>query len=274
MRASLGVPFRLRDAQSRVVGWAASPYTWGMRRYEQLGRVFTQIGSLPFTEVERAVAYSLEHEIPFLPELTALGDAMLEYVEEPGRLSCLQAFKRNRFDVVKVQCIGPATLIQSGYDEDDAISRVYRHVEAILDGLHAEEIILFLDEPALGYVGFDYQRLWNPLFESFPVVRGMHTCGNMQWDRLFEAEIDLISFDASQYPITKYYTERNGKRIAWGIAGIDDVADYRAGDLITLPCGLPHLGHTEKEADERLRLLGDVAASLRSRRPGRVGTTG
>ncbi|MCK5245706.1 hypothetical protein KAR02_02335, partial [Candidatus Bipolaricaulota bacterium] len=110
----------------------------------------TQIGSLPFSEVDQAVAYSLEHDIPFLPELTARGDAMMVYVKDPGKLSCLAAFKRNRFETVKVQCVGPATLLQSGYEEDDAISRIYRHIEAILDGLAAEEMILFLDEPALG----------------------------------------------------------------------------------------------------------------------------
>ncbi len=235
-----------------------------MRRYEKEGKLITQIGSLPFADVDRAVAYSLDHDIPFLPELTALGDAMLHYIKEPGHLSCLDAFKRHRFDTVKIQCIGPATLLQNGYDEDDAISRVYAHIEAILDGLAADETILFLDEPALGYAGFDYRRLWVPLFESFPVVRGVHVCGNMQWDQLFDAEIDIISFDASKYDITKYYQQsRNEKRIAWGIERLEHVADYRPGDLITLPCGMPHRAHTEAQAKEQFGMLRDVAESIR-----------
>lgn len=238
-------------------------YTAAMHRYEEQGKLITQIGSLPFTDVDRAVAYSLEHDIPFLPELTALGDAMLHYIEEPGSLSSLTAFKKHQFDTVKVQCIGPATLIQNGYDEDDAISRIYAHIEAILDGLTAEETILFLDEPALGYAGFDYQRLWAPLFESFSVVRGVHVCGNMQWDQLFDAAIDVISFDASKYDITKYYEPRNGKRIAWGIERLEDVADYRPGDLITLPCGMPHRAYTEEQAMQRFDVLRGVAESLR-----------
>jgi hypothetical protein len=231
--------------------------------YERSRKLVTQIGSLPFTDVERAIAYSLEHEIPFLPELTALGDAMLRYIEEPGRLSCLDAFKRNRFETVKVQCIGPATLLGSGFEEDDAIARVYRHVEAILDRLRAEEIILFLDEPALGYVGFDYGRLWEPLFESFPVVRGVHVCGNMQWDHLLSAAIDIVSFDASRYDITKYYEDREPTRIAWGIERVDDVADFRPGDLITLPCGMPHKAYSEEDADRRLAMLRAAAAAVR-----------
>lgn len=226
--------------------------------------MITQIGSLPFTDVDIAVAYSLQHDIPFLPELTALGDGMLEYVKDPGRLSCLAAFKKQRFETVKVQCIGPATLIQSKYDKDDAVMRVYQHVEAVLDGLQADEIILFLDEPALGYIGFDFVRLWEPIFDSFPVTRGVHTCGNMQWDQLFAAPIDIISFDASKYDISKYYADRNGKRIAWGITNVEQVTDYRPGDLITGPCGLPHLTHTEADAHARLALLQQAAEALRA----------
>ena len=226
----------------------------------------TQIGSLPLTDVDNAVAYSLRHDIPFLPELTAKGDAMMRYIKEPGKLSCLDMFKRCEFDVVKVQSIGPATLIQSGYEEDDAIARVYAHIEAILDGLRAQEILLFLDEPALGYVGFDYQRLWAPLFESFAVVRGVHVCGNMQWDHLLDASIDIISFDASKYDITKYYEARDDKRIAWGIETQADIADFRPGDLLTLPCGMPHTGYSPVQAEDRRQMLLAAAAAMGERR--------
>ena len=76
---------------------------------------------------------------------------------------------------------------------------------------------------------FDYRRLWEPLFETFPVVRGIHVCGNMQWDHLLDAEIDIVSFDASTFDITKYYGERGEARIAWGIEAPEDVRDFRPG---------------------------------------------
>ena len=236
-----------------------------MHRYQGSGKRITQIGSLPFDDVAQAVAYSLRHEIPFLPELTARGDAMMRYIEQPGRLSCLAAFQAHRFDTVKVQCVGPATLVGNGYEEDDAVARVYRHVESILDGLRAEEIILFFDEPALGYVGFDYKRLWTPLFESFPVVRGVHVCGNMQWDHLLDAPIDIVSFDASRYDITRYYEDRGETAIAWGIERIDDVADFAPGDLITGPCGMPHNAFSAGDAERRLEVLIAAAARVRDR---------
>ncbi len=221
------------------------------------------MGSLPFRDVDRAVAYSLQHDIPFLPELISLGEAMLEYIKNPGRLSCLEKFKEHEFEVVKVQCIGPATLISAGYEENDALLRIYTHIEHILDDLRAKEIILFLDEPALGYVGFDYERLWQAIFPNFSVIRGVHVCGPMQWDLLFNAEIDIISFDASKYDITKYYKERKGKRIAWGIQKAEDIKDFQKGDLITPPCGLGTKLFTEADAEAKFRQLREIAGSYR-----------
>ncbi|MCI2424474.1 hypothetical protein LM597_01240 [Candidatus Acetothermia bacterium] len=224
--------------------------------------MITQIGSLPFTSVEEAVAYSLAHSIPFLPELPALGDEMLSYIKEPGKLSCRKEFQRKRFSTVKIQVIGPATLLFTGYEEDDALLRIYTHIERIIDGLCAEEIILFLDEPALGQAGFDYMRLWEVIFSSFQVIRGVHVCGNMQWDMLFSAEIDIISFDASQYDITQYYQSRQGKRIAWGINSSEQIRDFRIGDLITPPCGLSPRAFTVESCQPTLDLLRRTANRL------------
>ena len=203
-------------------------------------QVTTQIGCLPYDDIDKAVEYSLQHDIPFLPELSKLGDAMMDYIERPGNMSCLDTFKErvSGRKTVKVQCVGPATLILAGYDQDDAFSRAYQHIEALTNGLDAENIILFLDEPALGQAGFDYRQLWSPLFESFDVTSGVHVCGNMNWDELFGSEIEIISFDASKFDITKYPGYRNGKRIAWGVEAAEDVKDFQEGDLLTPPCGM------------------------------------
>ncbi|UCG56166.1 MAG: hypothetical protein JSU70_14995 [Phycisphaerales bacterium] len=220
-------------------------------------KIVTQIGSLPYDNVDEAVEYSLRHHIPFLPELPKLGDAMLEYIKTPGRLSCLSGFKQkvSSREAVKIQCVGPATLILSGYTEDEAISRIYQHIAAVIDGLHVSNIILFLDEPALGQVGFDYKGLWAPLFDSFNVTSGVHVCGNMNWDELFCSDIDIISFDASRYDVTKYPAYRNDKRIAWGIEDPDDVKDFRAGDFLTLPCGMGPKLYSPDDCEPSLKKL-------------------
>ena len=227
-------------------------------------RIVTQIGTLPYDDVEQAVDYSLRHDIPFLPELPKLGDAMLDYIKSPGKLSCLETFKQKveGFEMVKIQCVGPATLLLSGYSEDEAITRTCQHIDAIVNGLNVGGIILFLDEPALGQVGFDYQRLWSPLLESFNTTSGVHICGNMNWDELFSSDIDIISFDASKYDIAKYPGYRNGKRIAWGIKTKGDVKDFQQGDLLTLPCGMGPKFYNIDDCELNLKNLLQVADSL------------
>jgi len=220
-------------------------------------RVITQIGSLPYDNVKDAVKYSLKHDIPFLPELPLLGDSMLDYIKNPGMLSCLDEFSRavKGNELVKVQCVGPITLIQEGYEEDDAIRRCYQHISSILDKLDVKETILFLDEPALGQSGMDFFRLWAPLFASFNIVSGVHVCGNMDWDKLFNSPIKIISHDSSQYDITKYPRYRNGKRIAWGINRKEDIKDFREGDLLTLPCGIGSKLFCVEDAERSLEML-------------------
>jgi hypothetical protein len=227
-------------------------------------KIITQIGSLPYDDVDKAVGYSLRHDIPFLPELPKRGDAMMDYIKNPGNLSCLETFKRKTEGrkTVKVQCIGPATLILAGYSEDEAIARTCQHIEAILDGLQAENIILFLDEPALGQAGFDYHRLWAPLFESFDVTPGVHVCGNMNWDELFNSQLEIISFDALKYDITKYPAYRKGKRIAWGLETREDVKDFQKGDLLTLPCGMGPKLYSTDDCERWLGKLLEIANEL------------
>ncbi len=61
-------------------------------------KVITQIGSIPYQDVKQAVKYSLKHDIPFLPELPKLGDGVLDYIKNPGKLSCLEEFKKHSFE--------------------------------------------------------------------------------------------------------------------------------------------------------------------------------
>jgi hypothetical protein len=201
-------------------------------------KIITQIGSLPLEDVGVAVEYSLKHDIPFLPELPKRGDAMLEYIKHPGKMSCLEELKKHTFETVKIQCVGPATLMLSGYKEDEAVQRACEHITAIMNGLDAKEVILFLDEPALGQSGVNFQQMWEALFATFDVVPGVHVCGNMDWDLLFNSPVEIISFDASKFDLTKYSKYRSGKRIAWGVDKKEDIKDFRKGDLITLPCGI------------------------------------
>lgn len=225
-------------------------------------KIITQVGSLPFEDVKEAVAYSLKHDIPFLPELPKKGDAMLEYIKTPGKLSCLGEFKKHEFETVKIQCVGPATLTLGGYAGDVAVARILEHVTVVLDGLEAKETILYLDEPALGSSGINYKDLWEALFSSFNVIRGVHVCGNMDWDLLFDSDIQIISFDASLFDLTKYSKYRSGKRISWGVKEAKDVKDFKAGDLITLPCGMGTPLYKAEDCEKSLKKLQDITEEV------------
>ena len=225
-------------------------------------KIITQIGSLPYEDASEAIKYSLRHDIPFLPELPKRGESMLDYIQNPGQLSCLGEFKKHRFTTVKIQCVGPATLISSGYTEDEAMTKIDGHVSAIVAGLNAEEIILVLDEPNLGQVGFDFERLWAPIFGTFKVISGVHTCGNMDWDRLFKSKIEIISFDASRFDITQYLGYRGSKRIAWGVKREENVKDFREGDLLTLPCGMSPEKYSPDDCEIELKRLKQIARKI------------
>ena len=226
-------------------------------------KIITQVGSLPLEDIGEAVAYSLKHDIPFLPELPKRGDAMMEYIKHPGKLSCLAEFKKNKFETAKIQCVGPATLMLGGYSEDEAMKRAFEHIQAITDGLKADQIILFLDEPALGQTGVNFNELWEALFSGLDVKKGVHTCGNMDWDLMFASGIDIVSFDASQFDITKYSKYRSGKRIAWGINKKEDIKDFQQGDLITLPCGMGSPIYKPGDCEPKLQQLSKIAEGLK-----------
>lgn len=214
-------------------------------------RIITQIGSLPYDNVENAVKYSLRHDIPFLPELPKLGEYMLDYIKNPGTLACSDEFKKHDFHEVKVQCVGPAALIRNGYDRDEAIEKTRSHISAILKGLKSKKTILFLDEP-LCEANLYQKKLWDETFRGFNVVRGIHNCGDVKWNEMFDSDIEIISFDASRYKISG---GRNGKRIAWGIESPKDAAGFQEGDLITLPCGMSPTKYHEADCERNLEML-------------------
>src|SRR3989344_1443210 len=96
----------------------------------------TQIGSLPHHTVADAVAYSRKHPIPFLPErVVSNSEYMLKLVNDPGRLSCLDAFVKEPFVVqVKVQCMGPMALMrEERCNAREAVGKIRAYLDIIFD---------------------------------------------------------------------------------------------------------------------------------------------
>ncbi len=244
--------------------------------------MITQIGSLPYESVAKALEYSLKHDIPFLPELPKKGDLMTDYIRHPGKLSCLEDFARetNGYPLVKIQGVGPATIVSATkreLNETKAVRIASAHLSTIVNALDAKNIILFIDEPSLETAGYDYAKngmskeeyesmglisvqyrpAWERLVDDLKknvdysrIILGVHTCGNADWKSLGSLDfLDIISFDASRYAnvfdAQEFYAHK--KNVAWGIKSRRDISVFEDRDLITPPCGLANLDDEECE---------------------------
>jgi len=194
---------------------------------------------------------------------------MLEYVKERATELFLRRFQERvaGLDTVKVQCIGPATLILSGYSEDEAISRAYQHITAILDDLRVRQVISSWTSRLWARWASTTSGCGRLSSRASPSTPESTSAANMNWDDLFRSSVEIISFDASQYDITKYPAYRNGKRIAWGIQSRENVKDFRDGDLLTLPCGHGPKVYTPADCDGSLKKLQKVAGDLKVEAP-------
>ncbi|MGA1824886.1 MAG: hypothetical protein ACMUIP_09490 [bacterium] len=95
-----------------------------------------------------------------------------------------------------------------------------------------ENAFMYVDEPGLQYIfsalsGYDDQRAKHDMNIFFSMInrpRGVHLCGNPDWDFLFNLDLDILSLDAytnreiiaSCGPSIRKFLDRGGM-ISWGI---------------------------------------------------------
>jgi hypothetical protein len=220
----------------------------------------TGVGLVPHKTVGGAMRYVQKHNVLFLPELYKRGESMENIIaqadkpENAGKLLCTDRFKEIDHKVTKVQCVGPVTAMNfaANYTKEDALGRVTNYLIATLDGLKAEKVYVCLDEPILGASGLPFEKYFKEIFDGldaifgdkFKIVRTVHTCGNMNWGRLFASGIGAVSFDASMYgrmllkdPGYSGFRKQGGK-ILWGVSLKRDIFDPYEGDGITATCGM------------------------------------
>lgn len=108
--------------------------------------------------------------------------------------------------------------------------------------------IIFLDEPYLSMIGSPYVSLnkeevillFNELLKEFKGLKGVHCCGNTDWEMVLKLPIDIISFDAYNYSeqFLLYSKEiKNflecGKAVAWGIVpSVEKVRNENKENLV------------------------------------------
>ena len=171
----------------------------------------------------------------------------------------------------------------------------------------SKNTIMFLDEPYMSAYGatgviLSEERIISLLDEVFAGIsglKGIHCCGNTDWSILFKTTMDILSFDAYNYPgslslypeATKAFLKRGGT-IAWGIVPTDEEALAKetasglqdrleeaiapftrhgipfktliAQGLLTPSCGLGSLVNVDL-VGRALELLTELSASIRKR---------
>jgi hypothetical protein len=190
----------------------------------------TGVGSLPFTDPERAAAHAVAaYDIPFCPQLPRLeGDTISEWLgDDPRRCGWSPERDRERprawgallselaarppeHRLVKLQVTGPATLACALERERGAArssrealalaaelaswlaANVAEQVRAL--GEHGFDALLVVDEPALVFGVQGVEAAWEPLRAVAPAW-GLHLCCSVSWGLVEPAEPDLLSFD-------------------------------------------------------------------------------
>ena len=114
---------------------------------------------------------------------------------------------------------------------------------------------MFVDEPGLQFLfsalsGYDSTKAKNEMEQFFATVnrpRGVHLCGNPDWDFLLGLDLDILSLDiyqngevfASYSESIKRFFDRGGV-IAWGIVPTN-FEPFEAENINTLVAKLAHL---------------------------------
>jgi methionine synthase II (cobalamin-independent) len=244
------------------------------------------------------------------------------YAISPDYAAGLHAFLNSEIDTplaVKGQVTGPISWGLSVTDGtyyvvyDDTLSEAMaRHLRLKASwqekalSQKSSNTIIFVDEPYLTSLGSPFvslpaERVVALLEETLGGItglRGLHCCGSADWSMALSLPIDILSFDAYNYPDTlttyaaevKSFLERGGT-IAWGIIPNEEEAvaketttslNDRLGEalapftrdgirfaqlieqgLITPSCGLASL--SLEAAEVALGLLAELSAKLRKR---------
>ncbi len=278
-------------------------------------RVFCDTGRDLLDEMEEVLQAYLDGDL----EWAAIGEgyacglhALVRRVAREGK----------RYPLLKGQVTGPVsfglTVLDRGnrpilYNDQMAevmvklLNLKARWMEKFLrDTGAADEVLIFLDEPYLVSVGsalvsVDRGQVVDSIrecTEGLGCLTGAHCCGNTDWTLLFQAGLDVVSFDAYGYmeSLALYPEElsrflEGGGVLAWGLVpntaaveGVEPVDLARRFEegvgllasrgvseellreraMITPSCGLE--GLDEERAERAYRLAAEVSALLRAER--------
>jgi methionine synthase II (cobalamin-independent) len=199
----------------------------------------TQIGSLPFQDIETAIDYAINFDLPFIPTLPKFKSSEMMDVLAMSGLNqgdhrpievCLSAMlEKHSPKVCKYQILGPVSALFIDKRKSD-VEKLHTHLllkisEVIkLFKAHNTQPVIFLDEPCLEFAHEnDYQYLKEFLHQLSDILDkdylGLHCCSDANWSYLAKLPIHYLSFDYTRYfqSIDQHIDALKDKNLCFGI---------------------------------------------------------
>ena len=203
------------------------------------------IGSLPHRSVLNAVNYSLKHDLPFLPQMTSLGERMIPQVlaniEMTEKYQALTLFTEKllekKVSTFKIQLAGPETCNV----ENKIIMREINSFLNYFDQFNLRPII-FIDEPIITLKTEQLKNIFSEL-TNLQIISGLHSCAKFNWDKVENMNFDFLSFDA-QITIPMKQTKKN---LITGIPPFSKEKFQVNGTWISSSCGLARYSEDDCE---------------------------
>jgi hypothetical protein len=213
----------------------------------------TGIGSLPHKSPLAAVTYSMKHDLPFLPQLTSLGEHMIKQALESDAIVenhlALSIFKEqlieNKVLEFKIQIAGPTTCHASS-------NQILKTIDSLLNYFHKQHQlipIVFIDEPSFNPDSIELKKILEEL-KIKKIKSGIHTCAQINMLDLEKLPTEMVALDLE----LNSYKNINKELIA-GINPfkVGNVQKNALHNFVSYTCGLARF--TEIECEEVFRKL-------------------
>lgn len=176
-----------------------------------------------------------------------------------GLHTFMKIIKRRRFKILKGHITGPVTFtltLKDNYGRFIFFDEELREIAAMLLKAkarwqiellrqHADEVIIFIDEPILSAIGGSAYLGVNPdetirliretasAIETAGGISGIHCCGKADWSLVMKSGVNILSFDAYDYSdsLAIYHKEvreflEAGNYLSWGIIPTSEIIQY------------------------------------------------
>jgi hypothetical protein len=206
------------------------------------------IGSLPHLNISEAISYSLKHTLPFLPQMTSLGERMVEQVLSTQELSTkyksLSLFTEKIIEqnitTFKIQIAGPETC-----NVDD--KKILLEINNFLKYFENYNLrpIVFIDEPIITFKSEHLKNIFNEL-TNMKISSGLHSCATFKLEQAEYLKCDFLSYDAGLVAPNL----KSKKNLIAGIPPFSGKDFSIYGEWISSSCGLAM--YTEEDCEKIL----------------------